>query len=42
VFDKASQSHEPCPVKKKKQIVVKDKFPCTVFDKASQSHEPCE
>jgi hypothetical protein len=42
VFDKASQSHEPCPVKKKKpQTAVKDKFPCTVFDKASQSHEPC-
>jgi hypothetical protein len=41
VFDKASQSHEPCPIKKKQQIAVKDKFPCTVFDKASQSHEPC-
>jgi hypothetical protein len=41
VFDKASQSYEPCPVKKEPRVVVKDKFACRVFDKASQSYEPC-
>jgi hypothetical protein len=39
----ASCTTIPCqkPVKKKPQIVVKDKYKCTVFDKQSQSHISC-